>query len=269
MRQVDTLVALYPFSRERKIHLQERELSLLDFEEIKSGLRPPILDKLLNQLRRRRWPAYIRDNLWFIHAYNGAIMYLFGLDPKNRHNFESRTTWNVLTTKFFADSAVRRAHVRTEDYFRSVIQAFWSDVQPYLFTLQARKLIASLHQLSEADGLEFDRLWCSAMTFTLEEDPDFFTRVLYDPRYDHDRSKVFHAESYDQPYTEVKYEIQETFTARYKLVVWNPVDDAAKELFENIANRPDASEIIFAADHDRNRDFHVNDWPDVKPYIEL
>jgi hypothetical protein len=174
-----------------------------------------------------------------------------------------------LALKFFADSAVRKAHVRTAEYFQSVIQAFWSDLQPYLFTLQARKLIASLHQLSEADGLEFDQLWFSAVSFSLEEDPEYFTRVLYDPRFDHDRNKVFHAESNDQPYTEVKYQIKETFTARYKLVVWNPVGGAAREVFDDIASRPDASDIIFAADHDRNQDFHVNTWPDVRPFVEI
>lgn len=268
IRQADVLAALHPFSQPSKVRLQERELVMLDFREIRVGSRPPMLEKLLNQLRRERRPAYIRDNLWFIHAYNGAIMHLFGLDPSDDQTFASWKSWHVLAPKFFADSAVRTGHVRTTEYFQTVIQAFWYDLQPYLFTRQARKLIARLHELSEADGLEFDQLWCSVMSFGLEEDPEFFTRVLYDPRYRHDKSRVLYAESNDQPYTEVRYQIKETFTARYKLVVWNPVDTAARNTFDDIATRSDAWQIIFAADHDRNRDFHVNNWPDVAPYIE-
>ena len=262
-RQIDQLVELYQYSRPRKVIEElQPELAGIDLCLIKSAAGPSRLKELLAELRQERRPAYIRDNLWFIHAYNGAILHLFGVDFSRPENLASWVAWHVIATKFYSNSPVRNMHSSVTDYFPHAVDAFWCDLRRYLFTWQARVLIRAIHQLSQPHGFRFDDWWSQAVTFRLEYELKDYTRALYHPQAASDTSRLIRAQASEPVSVDVPY--AEGFSSRFTLAVWNPINAEAADLFRQISARPDARDILFAADYDRGGDIHVNRWPEVR-----
>lgn len=265
-QQIDALRLLYLNSQPAKIADLQAELAVIDFRDIRSGNRPPQLDDLLTELRNEQRPAFIRDNLWFIHAYNGAIMHMFGVDFQHKKNLQHWTAWHLLGTKFVADSPIRQAHCEPANYFRNVVDGFWHDLHRYLFTWQVRILIYRLYTLAHRDGLDFEYIWSAAATSTLEYQLSHYTRTLRRPgTYD----QLFRVQSSEPMSINPEVVYKSKYWTGYTLVVWNPIDEAAKEFFSEIQRDAYSREILFAADYDCERTFHVNSWPEVSGVLDI
>ncbi len=83
-------------------------ISAYDFGLIASPNCPPELKTLLRRLRLIRWPAFICDGLWFVHAVNGAMLNFFDIDAESTvlYRWES---WHIIGAELV------RSHIRPAD----------------------------------------------------------------------------------------------------------------------------------------------------------
>jgi transcriptional regulator with XRE-family HTH domain len=258
--QADVLRELYTCSKE--VPKRELKLTAIDFDDILPGRRPRALNDLVSKLEQEDRPAMIMDSLWFVHAFNGALLHLFGLHQATEI-FHHWTGWHVLGVKFYADSPVRLAHFNPDEYFPPTITQFYLDnrTYPYLFTAQMRCLIKRLDELSEKYKLKFTKWWLQAISFDLDYDLDKLTRTLI---YQKERIQT-------EAYQRMKVEVEVTpgQWVYYMLGIWDPIGSDARKVFEKISHLADSHEIIYAADYDKNHDFHVNNWQELKYIISF
>lgn len=241
---------------------REWELATISFEDITLSQRPPGLAELLDLLRQEERPALIMDSLWFVHAINGALPLLFGMNSKSNYlyNWEA---WHVIATKFHTDSIVEKAHYNPDEFLPPSIVQFIMDKRTYplLFTIQMRMLILKLHELSKKYDNKFTKYWLGIIGFNLEYELKYFTRtILYD-------GQRIQTEVFQRSHVEV--EVAPGCDVQYTLAVWDPIGSDAKQTFEKLSKLHESHEILYAADYDTKNDFHVNNWPEVKDAINL
>jgi hypothetical protein len=223
----------------------------------------------VEQLKKEPGPAFIMDDLWFVHAYNAASLRLFGVDYKGDDKDKLRwwQSWHVIATKFTPGSIIRDAHIDPNLYFRPAVEQFCGDIRDYLFTVQVRSLIQKIYELSSSGNFGFERMWLPAVTFESDDFPlDGFRRTLKHP---HGPDVRLEARTIPAFYRDIEVVAGSRYTTRYKLVVWNGIDRLTEEFFNEIGG-PN-QDILFAADFDTDEDnrFHVNDWPEVRRHIDL
>jgi hypothetical protein len=271
--EADALQTLYAHShREAQIHGQELELAALDYGNMADAHVPPALQRLTAQLAQEPRPAYITDNLWFIHAMNGAMLNLFSIDP-DRH-LDRWEAWHSVAAKLLVDSPLFSAHTSVNQAYPPAIDFFFKETSRHLFTVQVRALLAALHRLSAENGVtHFDRWWEQTVTFQL---PWAFEDLRREIRY-------WGALPREQR-TEENFEILRVWAAEredvtveslcgrpmhYWLGVWDtpPNGDTPGTSIAELAGYADNREIYFAADYDREHRFHVNTWPPVQAYL--
>lgn len=241
-------------------HGFEKDLAAISFEDITPQQCPPRLGELVDILRQEERPALIMDSLWFVHAINGALPLLFGMNSKSEYlyNWEA---WHAIATKFHIDNIVGRAHYNPDEYLPPSLVQFIMDKRtfPFLFTIQMRMLIFKLHELSNKYGYKFYKWWLGIISFNLEYELKYLTRtILYEGR--RIQTEVLQRMN-------VEVEISPGYDVLYTLAVWDPIGSDSKKAFNKISALPESREILFAADYDTNKNFHVNSWPEVKDVI--
>ena len=271
--EAETLSALYANNhREAQIHRQELELAALDYGNIAGAHVPTRLQRLVDQLAGESRPAYIADNLWFIHAMNGSMLNLFGIDPA-RH-LDRWEAWHSVAAKFLINSPLFNAHISVNQHYPPAIDFFFKEVGPHLFTVQMRALLAALHRLSADNGVtHFDRWWDQTVTFQL---PWAFEDLRREIRYwgalpgaqrteeNYEILRIWAAERHD-----VSVESICGTPMRYWLGIWNtpPNGETPGTSVSALTGYADNQQIFFAADYDTARCFHVNTWPTVQAYL--
>lgn len=259
-RQAAMLHALW---RNRKQTGQiQRNLAAITFEQIIPHKRFDQAAACLAALEQIGRPAWIMDDLWFIHALNGALLQLFGIDPHRSAFLHSWSAWHVIASTFCANSPVRQSYAQADLVLPPAIVAFLEDTRTYplLFTAQMRKLIARIITLSEQEGCEFQHWWRQARACYLPYSLTSLARtIIYQgqPIYAEPRIHTTHTIALGAEHA-----------ARYTIVVWNPVDRDAEAAFEQIRSTPGSHAIIYAAEYDRHNDFHANDWPEVRNELD-
>jgi transcriptional regulator with XRE-family HTH domain len=242
------------------IHASTVQLSAYDFELIASPHSPLELKALVQRLRQIHWPAFVSDGLGFIHAVNGAMLNLFGVEPSSLllRRWES---WHTLATNFAKSSPIHAAHVSPDHAFPPAIYAFFRSTAPYLFTPQMRALLRELHQLSYLSGLHFSKWWYSASSFNLYFEQSQSACILrHGTRYLHTSIIGF----------EVHWvRIARTMSVPYFLGVWQPLGAETQVIFEHLNGLAAPCDVFFAAEFDANHLYHVNCWPDVAREVQL
>jgi transcriptional regulator with XRE-family HTH domain len=235
-------------------------LGAYDFDLIVSPNSPVQLKSLVQRLRQMQWPAFIRDDLGFIHAVNSSMLNLFGIDP-NSWLLRRWESWHILATIFAQPSPVRSAHVSLDIHFPSLINDFFQSTLPYLFTPQMRALLRELHHLSGLNGLNFSKWWYAASAFNL-----FFKQ----------RSSICILQHSDRllntalVHRECQWvNIAPTVRVPYNLVVWQPLGAETREAFDQLTGVAAPGEIFFATTFDANHNHHVNCWPEVAHLLRL
>ena len=240
----------------------------LDFRTIRDAPESLGLEGWIDRLEKTRYPAFIMDSLWSIHATNGALWHLFESTFRDKelkendfiYNWEA---WHVLATKYHADSRVRLAHANRDVYFPPAITQFFVDEfsNPFFFTCQYRALIDKIVEVSNRHGFRFATWWYNTISLNLPYEGEAFDRTL------HYKGKRIHTHS------EIKDRHQERirkgFDVTYHYVVWYPASSDSKAVFDHIARQEGSHDICYAADFDKAGSFHVNTWPDVRAEISL
>ncbi|MBK9714147.1 MAG: hypothetical protein IPO81_23010, partial [Kouleothrix sp.] len=78
--QATILRTLYRNRRASRIRNLEDRFAVVDFASIGQDEK---FAGLVQELREHTGPAFIMDDLWFIHAVNGAQLKLFTVDPRS------------------------------------------------------------------------------------------------------------------------------------------------------------------------------------------
>ena len=155
------------------------DLGSYEFDLIASPNCPRELKSLLLRLRHTRYPAFICDGLWFVHAVNSAMLNLFGVDllsPVMRQ-WEN---WHLIAAELAEGSLVQANLAYQDTYLPLTLWLYFRATALYLFTAQMRALLWQLHLLSEKSAVHFAEWWHSAtaltMYFHLEEIVRVFRR---------------------------------------------------------------------------------------------
>jgi transcriptional regulator with XRE-family HTH domain len=257
-RHAQMLLELRHHSRMRRA--RERSYSGVNFRDITRRSRPEKLSELVAALEAEDGPAMIMDDLYFIHALNGAALLLYDVDPQADflHRWEA---WQTLAAKFLSDYQVREAHPYPDDFLPQILAYFLEDKNAYthLFTHQMRTLICRLVAVSEEEHFRFLKWWELASAFLLSYRRTLRSRALLhrDQRIYVDVARL---------HTEV-VEVVEGYPVNYTYGAWFPSDTDARDRFNEISESSMSHEIFYAADYDKNEDFHVNSWEEVRPYL--
>jgi hypothetical protein len=251
------LLDLYDYSMNRIE--QELQISTVQLDTIASPTAPPSLQALVDELHHEDNPAFIIDPLGYIHALNGAIWHLFGLNPE--HQYLSRwQAWHLLGTKFSVDSLVRAAHYDSDEYFPPAVFMFYSDrnTYSYLFTRQMRLLVKKLCELSDANGYKFTQWWIQSLRFNLPFDLKALKRTIrFAPL---SGGEAYYIQTRAVILSEVDVELATGKSVKFRLGSWLPFESDARKAFDEIRKGSWSNDIFFASNYDRERSFHVNDW---------
>ncbi len=238
----------------------EHNLAALSFEHIRLRKRPDTLATLVEQLAHTDAPAWIMDDLWFVHALNGAMLRLFGIDTRDTAFLGQWYAWHALASACSASSPLRCGYA--DQFLPPMIVSFLENkhTYPLLFTSQMRELIERTIALSEQEGCEFQHWWKQATAFYLPYSLVSLARpIVY-------QGRVIYAEPRFQ--SACTAALGPGYATHYTMALWQPIDRDAAEAFEEIRRSPGSGDVVYAADYDRHHDFHVNDWPGVRSAFE-
>ncbi len=255
------LADLYAQTKAKELMQRQARLSHIDIDYIRTRKnRNPHLTELVELLEREQRPAFIMDELWFLHALNGALLRLLTIDPQADH-FHRWEQWHVIGSKLYADSPVRAAHENPDLYYPPAIAYFFNDTIPHFFTYQMRVVLKRMHELSALNHFHFDQWWSQATLFNLGYELKSLARIL---TY---QGEKISTETSTRVWMDVATE--NGSHAKYTLVVWNPVNRDALHAFSDIFSFRDSKNIYYAADASRTcgKPFHVNQWPEVDAEI--
>ncbi len=203
-------------------------------------------EALLNETR----PAYIRDELWFIHAYNQQFLDLIGLTLPDLK--DSWTSWHIIGSLFASNSKLRHAFGPNEQlYLPQATDQFFKETVDIFFTAYMKALRNRLWKLSPL----YRRYWRDALSFQRppHENTDYSMNICY-------KGKEVHF----KVLSENKKIIAHSHILRYVKNVWNPEGNkGAKRAVESINKRLSEQKIHFAAKN--ISDYHG--WQDVEQFL--
>lgn len=257
---LNTLYKRYNPRKKEQLQEERCNLAALDFAHMLPSRRSRDLDTLVQKLADEERPALIMDDLWFIHAINGTLLRLFGVEPDDPL-FSRWDGWHGLANKLRRDSIVRQAHVNTDEFFPATDTYFFEDdrLYPHLFTPQARHLICEMMHLSEQEDFEFHKWWLQVTSFLLPFKRESLPRTIYSQA----QSITLYPVALKMP----PVTLPSGYSARFALAVWGSDGSiAAREAFKAAQHGPRKRnpDIYYAADYDTKHEFHVNTWPEVK-----
>lgn len=269
-QQVDILLKILDASEPENILKSQQELDAIVLGDIKrasSSIYLESLQRVSRTLAEQNRPALILDDLWFIHAVNGALFELFGIDPNSKflNNWEA---WHSLAVKFHPESLVREGYKDPQEFLLPVVQVFFNQTYRYLFTPQMRYLLYRLHLLSQSSGL-FDFCWKNVTAFSFPYTPE----VVFEPHRRHRAPKGNGPEILTEVRSHTVFPIRMDFgrVVNYRLVTWNhlPGHRESETMFKKIQQSPYSHTLHYAADYDIESVFHVNSWQEVRTMIDL
>lgn len=203
---------------------------------------------LVNNLKNEIYPAYIRDECWFVHAYNKPVLDLFGITDQDLDQ-SNWLGWNVIATKYHPDSKVLYAHgENAELYFPRALKQYFEKTARYFFTSQMCAIRNRLWVLSE----DYREWW------------DLFTGL----QANYKQIQFLHRDiRYDNHWLSFGLR-DEDFTVEvdgrrlpYTKVVWEPRDSDATRVAAKLAQQ-NTGKIYFAANYKVES---YNDWVKEKP----
>jgi len=248
------LIGLSGDARGDNRHTRAVQISAYDLALALSPNCPAELKTLLQRLRQTRWPALICDGLWFVHAVNGAFLNLFGLDEGSAllRRWES---WHLIGAELVDPSPVSPVHVWLDGYVPPLVWEFFRTAAPYLFTPQMRALLRKLHILSARNGRHFREWWYSATALTL-----FYC--------EHQSVRLVRRNKHVLLASVLKFEPHIVPSGAktdlpYYLGEFEPIGIETQTAFEQLSGPARRGDVLYAADFDLGRAFHVNCWPEV------
>jgi transcriptional regulator with XRE-family HTH domain len=235
------------FAAARAARANEAAYLSVSFQEIRRRTCPAPLTQLVQKLACHPHPGLIRDELYFIHAFNGRLLEMLRMPPDDPA-LDQWETWHILATSFSPTSALGLSRVG-DTFAQVLVSHFMRACLPMLFTVQMQCLLDRLTAL--APGV-FEAWWRAGATLLLAQ-------PLYDlPRPIRLGDEVRSASV--RPTDTVQVELWPGNRAVFTLIAWLP----AGPEHPLPPGRVPAGQVAYAADHDRRRTLHVNDWPEVR-----
>jgi hypothetical protein len=200
----------------------------------------PQLPPLVERLRKERLPAYIADELWFIHAFNAPIIRLFDLE---RRHLELPLMWHVITTKYFDQSPIRNRHKTPRNrYFTQAVELFFEAIAKYFFTQQATNLRECLFQLSPEEF--WWKQWVPLVLMQTRDWEEEKTRdITFKTSGQEELTTWELGQSVEGP---VKVNTLLGSSLEYRLVYWRPVGKATESIQQQIADEAVGKPVEFA-----------------------
>jgi hypothetical protein len=233
----------------RRARHREVDYAAVRLSDSVSGSAYPEIAALLRDCGSDWRPAYVRDELFFVHAINEPVLRLFGVAP-TAPGLSRWETWSLLAFPFASPRPVSDAHVGGT-LQPATVRSFLLQARRLLFTSQAAVLVRRLEAASPSG---FGLWWRAATALLLPESDG----VL--------RSAVLHAgqlldSTFRQTRT-VAVRLASGHVAEYTLGSLDPDTPVAETAFRDLAEGA-SREPICAARFDAGRDLHVNDWPEM------
>ncbi len=229
-------------------------ISAYDFGLIASPNCPPELKTLLRRLRFIRWPAFICDGLWFVHAVNGTMLNFLGIDAESTVLYQWES-WHIIGAQLVEPSSAQPVHTYSDNTMPPAIWAFFQMSAHYLFTPQMRALLHELHHLSSQNGQHFGEWWYLATALTLYFESKPSMRVVHRG---------------DNAYCIALMELEPCFVSQgdkarlpYFLGIMQPIGEETQAKLEQLVGPARPGDLFFAAQYDSAHSFHVNSWPEV------
>lgn len=239
------------FHPSRHINYHERNLHSFNFATLKDETNNDC-NEIITSLETAEYPAYVRDDLWFVHCYNQAILDLFDLQPDDLK--DSWAAWHVIGTKYYPGSKLARAHGENASiYFPQAVKQFFEETGPFFFTAQMKALRNRLWGLSK----DYQKAWLSttALATPFKQRKHLKREILYrgvEISMGLSEGEIFYVD------------IGEEQDVRYELVKWWPYGAASsitEQAFDQIAKAAESPQKIhYAADYIQD----YNEWPEIK-----
>ena len=239
------------FAAARGAPAAEEAFQAVTFHELVRPRGPRPLTRLLSRLAEHPFPAYIRDELFFLHAVNRGLHRLYGLAPGSP-KLARWEYWHVLGSVFAPGSRVLLLHAG-DQFVPSLVRYFARTALPLLFTRQMAALSAGLCALSP-DG--FSPWWRTVMSLLLPEPPDTLPRTL--------RLGGDLVQAAVGPVDSVSVETAPGYRATFTLTAWQPLSEATDTLLRRVAALGAQMGPLLAADYEAHGLLHVNDWPEMR-----
>lgn len=266
-QQIKFLDKLYKYSDPEYVDMAEEKLKYIDLRIIDPVTGNPQLISLVKNMENSDLPAFIIGPLYFIYAVNGAALKLFGMSPSSRHfpYLNHWTSWHVVATKFHKDSLPRKAHKDPDLYFEWTTAEYLKDPHnlPYIFTKQMRAIRCRILKLSNSCQdiyqYSFQDLVDKALSFQQKSTREHIHRIISYK----DRGEV--KDIWIKPGTPIEKTLrikQSDFT--FVLHFWEPLGSEAELVFDQIRKSAFSKDIYFAFQYDKNNDFHVNNWRELR-----
>lgn len=180
-------------------------------------------------------PAYIADELMFIHAMNRAFAQMFYLDTSL---LEDAHSWHSMIAEFYPSSPIRKFS-ESSFYFVSSfsVRMFQETLETNFFAKQSLALQQALLDLSPA---VYGKHWLATMMMTL---PDYPKDVIRDIYYNGSSSQWQIRKS-----SPILVPLTNGPLLAYHVITWDPVDAEAKNMRE-MFTRTGKPSVIFAQDY--------------------
>jgi hypothetical protein len=241
------------FQAARGAPAAEEAFRAVTFHELVRPRGPKPLKQLLSRLAEYPFPAYIRDELFFLHAVNRGLHGLYGLAPASP-KLARWEYWHALGSVFAPGSRVQSMHAG-DQFAPSLVRHFARTALPLLFTRQMAALSSRLCTLSP-DG--FCPWWRTVMSLLLPEPPDTLPRTL---RMGGDLAQVVVG-----PVDSASVETAPGYRATFTLTAWQPLCEATDALLRRAAGLGAHLGPVLAADYEAHGLLHVNDWPEMRDH---
>lgn len=213
------------------------------------------LRRLLDTLAGEPYPAYIRDEQFFIHAMNAPLLRLVGATP-DTPGLSRWQWWHNVAATVAPDSPLGAAYDR-DTFVPALVRYFMRTAVDHLFTVQMGALLQELCRLSP-DG--FAPWWRAAQSLLLPAAPQALPRTA---RIQGDLVQFLITRA-----RSASVELAPGYATRFTMGCWRPLTEATEAVLRKLDGHDDIPPVILAADYDVAQTFHVNDWPPVRRVFE-
>lgn len=215
---------------------------------------------LVREFAREQRPAFIIDDLGFIHVVNGALLNLFAMTPHD--SILSRwEVWHYVGANLLPSAPAHQRYLSPPATAApGLLARFFEDehLRPYLFTPQLQCLQRRLQQiLIDHDQSEHLMHWHDAISMRVHPTAQLPASLIV---FEYDEVGVF------QPQIDQTHAVRgpNGHQVRFRFATLDPIGRAARQIVQAIRD----TRLYFAAQYDTAETMHANTWPEVTALLE-
>jgi transcriptional regulator with XRE-family HTH domain len=230
---------LYPRFRKPSRIRQDEEM----FNQVRLGsLKGSELNRypeLRRSLEAESLPCYVRDELWFVHAYNRSMLNLFELTVEDLSN--NWAMWHVVASRFYPRSKFALAHGRFAHlYYPQSLKHFFDHTARFFFTRHMRALRNRLWNLGSR---QYRQWWTSVTSLNTP-----YAEAESPPRMIDFNGRLYLAKSSDDQFS---INMEDGCKLNYFKVTWEGMTSPATKSLRSLAerNQDTVPPVLYASDY--------------------